>query len=211
MIGSFLRTAEQAVQRIAAPETERAWTAPSALPGMTVGGLAGHLANQILSVRPTLAEPVAQGAEPISALDHYKRAVWVGAPRDSEANAGILARAEERCAAGPSATAAEAREELAALRAELGSERPAADRVVFVPQTGWALTLDGFLTTRLLELIVHLDDLAASLGGEPAPVDDEAYDAVLTLLARLAAHRHGQSAVLSTLTRAERAGTVTAL
>ncbi len=35
---------------------------------------------------------------------------------------------------------------------------------MFLPQTGWALSLGDFLTTRTMELAVHMDDLAVSVG-----------------------------------------------
>jgi len=74
-----------------------------------------------------------------------------------------------------------------------------------MPWVGWALTLDDFLTTRTMELAVHLDDLAVSVG-HPAPdLPDAAFEPVLTLLARLAARRHGQAAMLRALARSERA------
>jgi hypothetical protein len=79
------------------------------------------------------------------------------------------------------------------------------DGSVFMPQTGWALTLDDFLTTRMLELAVHLDDLAVSVGLTTPELPDTAFDPVLILLARLAARRHGQAALLRALARAERA------
>ena len=76
---------------------------------------------------------------------------------------------------------------------------------MFLPQAGWGLTLDDFLTTRMLELAVHLDDLAVSVGIATPELPDAAFDPVLILLARLAAGRHGQAALLRALARAERA------
>ncbi|WP_037577856.1 maleylpyruvate isomerase N-terminal domain-containing protein [Phaeacidiphilus oryzae] len=220
ILGAFLRTAEQTVRRLSEPEVAREWTAPSALPGMTVGGLAAHLAYQIHSVRETVDAPVPPGDEPIDLDERYARADWLGAPREAEINTGILARAEELARPGPEAVAGQVRKVLDGLRAEFGTDADGTDsggweeRVVHDSRAGWSLTLGTFLTTRLLELVVHLDDLAASLGREPAPpVDEEAYDLVLVLLARLAARRHGQSAVLRALARTERApeGGVSAL
>lgn len=74
-----------------------------------------------------------------------------------------------------------------------------------MPQTGWALGLGDFLTTRLVELAVHMDDLAVSVGLATRELPDAVFDPVLTLPARLAVRRHGQAAVLRALTRAERA------
>jgi hypothetical protein len=44
-----------------------------------------------------------------------------------------------------------------------------------------------------------------SVGLEPQELPDAAFDPVLVLLARLAARRHGQAALLRALTRVERA------
>ena len=78
-------------------------------------------------------------------------------------------------------------------------------QTVFMPQTGWALSLGDFLTTRMLELVVHMDDLTTSVGLPATELPDGAFDPVLVLLARLAARRHGQAALLRALTRTERA------
>jgi hypothetical protein len=78
---------------------------------------------------------------------------------------------------------------------------------VFLPQTGWALSLADFLITRMTELAVHLDDLAVSVGLAAPELPDAAFDPVLVLLARLAARRHGQAALLQALARVERAPT----
>jgi hypothetical protein len=67
------------------------------------------------------------------------------------------------------------------------------------------LPLRDCLTTRLLELLVHADDLALSLGVPTPDFDDEAADLVVTLLARFARRRHGTPAMLRAFTRAERA------
>jgi hypothetical protein len=74
-----------------------------------------------------------------------------------------------------------------------------------MPWVGWALTLDDFLTTRTMELAVHMDDLAVSVGLAAPGLPDDAFDPVLMLLSRLAARRHGQAALLRALARAERA------
>ena len=35
---------------------------------------------------------------------------------------------------------------------------------VLIPWQGWSLTTEDYLTTRLMEMVVHSDDLAASVG-----------------------------------------------
>lgn len=203
VIEGYLGAAGQAAALLRRPEPAGAWEAGSALAGMSVGALAAHLAYQILSVEPTLNEPVPPGRETLPLLEHYARAAWIGAPLDAEANAGIRARAEAAGAGGPQAVWRGATDALGRLTETLPGRDGTAP--VFLPQTGWCLTLDDFLATRLLELAVHLDDLATSVGVPTQDLPPEAFDPVLVLLARLAARRHGQPALLRALARAERA------
>ena len=58
---------------------------------------------------------------------------------------------------------------------------------------------------KLVELLVHSDDLAVSIG-VPSPEFDEApADLVVSVLARFARRRHGTAPVLRALARQERA------
>jgi hypothetical protein len=57
----------------------------------------------------------------------------------------------------------------------------------------------------MLELAVHTDDLAVSVGLGTPELPEAAFDPVLVLLARLAARRHGQVSLLRALARQERA------
>ncbi|MFJ7947944.1 hypothetical protein ACIQ6K_30495 [Streptomyces sp. NPDC096354] len=59
--------------------------------------------------------------------------------------------------------------------------------------------------TRTMELAVHMDDLAVGVGIATPELSTTAFDPVLTLLAGLAARRHGQAAPLRAPARAERA------
>jgi hypothetical protein len=54
------------------------------------------------------------------------------------------------------------------------------------------------------------DDLAVSLGVPTPLLPDPVFDPVRDLLVRLAVRRHSQSAVISALTRRERAGSIAA-
>jgi len=67
---------------------------------------------------------------------------------------------------------------------------------------GWAPTL---LVTSMMEIAVHSDDLAVSVGVDPPRLPDAVVDPVLVLLTHLSAGRHGPTAVLRALSRAERA------
>jgi hypothetical protein len=68
-----------------------------------------------------------------------------------------------------------------------------------------AIRLADFLPTRVLELVVHADDLAVSVGVEaPAPSKDTASVAIEVMIA-FARTTHGDQEVLRALARRERA------
>ena len=199
---AYLDAAGRAVELLGRPEVAEAWERPSALAEMTVGGLAGHLAYQIFSTDSALEEPASEHA-PIPLLEHYARAVWIGAPLDGDVNTGIRARGEGIASEGARSLWERAGAALAEQRSGFAGLRD--DQAVFMPQTGWALSLGDFLTTRMVELAVHMDDLAVSVGLATRELPDTVFDPVLTVLAHLAVRRHGQAAVLRALTRRERA------
>ncbi|MFE9692798.1 maleylpyruvate isomerase N-terminal domain-containing protein [Micromonospora sp. NPDC005806] len=199
---AYLTAARSAVTLLADPAVAKEWDAASALAEFRVGGLAGHLASQILAVPGVLAEPVPPG-EPVGLLDHYARGTWLGAPVDDEVNVGIRRSGERIAADGPAALLAAAGAAVDDLSAALPAEPDG--RVVHLARGPWSLALEDYLTTRLMELAVHSDDLAVSVGVPTPELPAEALDPVLALLARLAVRRHGQPAVLRALSRAERA------
>ncbi|WP_416902974.1 maleylpyruvate isomerase N-terminal domain-containing protein [Micromonospora echinospora] len=199
---AYLTAARSAVALIAEPVVARHWAEPSALDGLRVGGLAAHLGAQILRVPTVLDQPVPPG-EPLDLLTHFGRVPWIHAGPDAEANVAVRRIGAAAAEAGPEAL-------LAQVTATLDEVAPAvadapADRVVAVPPGGWGLTLDDYLVTRLLEIAVHSDDLAVSVGIDPPELPAEVIDPVFGLLTRLAVRRHGQPAVLRALSRAERA------
>ncbi|QNE17272.1 hypothetical protein F1D05_04260 [Kribbella qitaiheensis] len=195
-----------AVSRIAAgllrePSLESVWTGPSALAEFSVGGLAGHLAYQVLAIPQILREPIP--SEPtIALLDHYARVEWIDAAPDDEISVRIRAGGDQLAADGPTSLA----DELDAAIARLGADFVTTpDRAVRISLWGpWSLTLEDMLVTRMMELAVHSDDLAVSIG-VPTPVfPDSSVQTVVDLLTRLALRRHGQIPVLRALSRVER-------
>jgi hypothetical protein len=197
---AYLLAAERAVRLLAAEEVARGWAQESVLPGMSVGGLAGHLANSVLQVEWFLDGPVA-GAEPVSPVHYYARLVGTSVP-DSALNVGVRARSEETATVGPAAVGEQARAAWQRLTRRLADE-PADRRVSVLHRPGEEMLLDGYLQTRCVELAVHLDDLALSVGvSSPAP---EATLAVaVDVLVAAARERHGDQAVLHALARRER-------
>ena len=205
LVDTFPEVARVAADLIRHPEVAARWGDESACAGMTVGGLANHLAAQLANVVLLLAEP-AHDADPIPALEHYRRAAWVHAGLDDEVNVDVRTSADGYAASGPADLEERVAADLAGLPDALapvleGRRRPDS---VLIPWQGWSLTAADFVLTRTMEVIVHSDDLAASVGVETPVFPDVAADAVLALLASVAAERHGQAAVLRALSRPQR-------
>jgi len=79
-----------------------------------------------------------------------------------------------------------------------------------IPWQGWSLRRGDFLLTRQLEIVVHADDLAVSVGVPTPTFPADVFDPVRDLLVRMAVHRHGQSAVIIALSRSERGRDISA-
>lgn len=199
---AYLDAAAAVVDLLADPAVSTSWTAQSALAGFTVSGLAGHLARQVTRVSPVVAED-APAERPITLLEHYARARWVGADTDADVNVKIRRDGEAEAADGPEALVDRTATAVKGLRQTLPNQL--SDRSVYLPWGPWSLTLDDFLLSRMLEIVVHCDDLAYSVGVDVPPLSPAVVDQVIVLLARLAVQRHGATAVLRALSRTERA------
>lgn len=183
-------------------EVGDAWDRESALRGMTVGGVARHLVSQPECAVDFLIATCPSDAQVLSLVGHYERADWLLAPVDALANTSIRDDFNEMALAGQT----DAVETLARSRERLPAAIAGAGPTTYVPWQDCALPTDDFLVVRLMEIVVHADDLACSVGLSTPSFDPEVAEPVLALLAALAAHRRGQVAVLRALSRAERAG-----
>jgi hypothetical protein len=87
----------------------------------------------------------------------------------------------------------------------------AASTWMYLPWQDVRMRVDDFVVTRMMEIVVHSDDLADSVD-VPTPLFGPAVaEPVVALLGALAAERHGEGAVVRTLVRPQRApATVTA-
>ena len=200
----YLATAAAAAQLIGEPAVAAAWDEPSALEFYSVGGLAGHLAAQILFVGGFVADSAPEPQEkPVTLREYYAQSNWIDAGNDDGPHVRIRASGDAIASEGPEALAARVNAALDDLRKALPSR---SNGPVRMPTWGaYSLRFDDFVTTRLMELVVHSDDLAVSVGLPTPPLPTTATDAVVDLLTRLSARRHGPTAVIRALSRAERA------
>jgi uncharacterized protein (TIGR03083 family) len=207
----FLAASDAAIVLLASTEVTGRWAEPSACEGFTVGGLAAHLGWQVQSARWAVQSARPEPGAAVTALiAHYEHAAWIGADLEAPVNAGIRDTGEKRAEAGAAEVLRLTREARAYLAERFESLSP--DEVIAVPWIeGRAMTAEDVLGTRVLELLIHTDDLAVSVGLETPRAPESAYARVIGLLAPLAVRRHGPIPVLRALSRAERApGTVSA-
>ena len=175
------------------------WAEPSALDGFTIGGLAGHLARALDTIERYLADAEPAEEDVIDAVTYYR----IGRTKADDAqNAGIRQRGEEAGAIGPVALAAEHEARLDRVAALLATV-PVARRVA-VAGGAVRMLIDEYLPTRLVEIVVHADDLAASVGADPVAFHPDASTRVIDVLVGIARDQHGDAAVIRALTRRER-------
>ena len=204
---AVLAAVDRLTDVVASAEVADAWDQESALAGMTVGGVARHLVSQPECAVEFLTTPGPPDAPVLDLVGHYDRVDWLAAPVNAVENTSIRDDFNQMALAGH----AEAVEALRRSRAELDSAIHAAGTTTYVPWQDCSLPTDDFLVVRLMEVVVHADDLCASVGLPTPTFGPDELEPVLCLLAALAARRRGQDPVLRALSRHERAaGSVSA-
>ncbi len=198
---AFLTTARSARDLIASTHTRAAWTQASALDQMTVGALAGHLSRAItLPLQYLDADPPDTDDNLLTAAEYFS-SVGLTFDLNDSVNTQIRERGTAEAELGIDALVDRVDATIAALERRLPSE-PAERRLR--KSAGQALLLDEYLVTRIVELAVHADDLAASIAIETPSLDPVATACALGCLLQVARDRHGDSAVLRAMSRRER-------
>ncbi|MFN0092245.1 MAG: maleylpyruvate isomerase N-terminal domain-containing protein [Acidimicrobiales bacterium] len=198
---AFLASARLARAVIAEPSVAERWEQASALPEFTVRGLAGHLGRAVWLVNVYLdAEPPGPEAAVLSA-PHYFTSLPISPDLSSELNRAVRERGESEAEAGVGAVLARLDDAIAVLERRLEDEP--ADRTI-AAIAGLVLRLDDYLVTRLVELIVHLDDLAVSVGAPTPDLPAEATEVTIDCLLQVSRGRHGDLAVVRAMARRER-------
>jgi hypothetical protein len=199
---SFLGAVAEARALIASREVAAKWREPSALNDMTVGALAGHLARAAFVVVSYLeAAPDVDPATATTTADEYFEAVVAAGAADPRLDAGIRARATEEAEAGRDALVERVDATLLELDRRFGAEP--AERAVKVA-LGIEMPLDEYLVTRMIELVVHSDDLATSAGLETPEFDAMTMACVVGCMLAMVRARHGDLAVVRAFARRER-------
>jgi uncharacterized protein (TIGR03083 family) len=205
IVDGYLAAAGLAAGLLRDPAVGHHWTEPSALPEYRISGLAGHLGMALFRALDVLDTPLPDDVAPVDAARYFAYTA-PGQPVDDPIQQRIRSLGEEVAGAGRADLVRRVDATLDTLRTTLPTLPP--DRLVCF--RGRVLRYDQWLVTRLVELAVHMDDLAVSLDIETPPLPPEAADLVLTTLVRIAAAHHGAVPVMRSLSRRERAVVISA-
>jgi uncharacterized protein (TIGR03083 family) len=202
----FLETALAAQTLLFEPALAERFDGPSSLAEFSVRGLAGHLLRAMTSVEGYLDRPEpdagpASGGAVISAAEYYAAVVGDESDINSDVQRAVRQRGLEAASGSPEEFVAGWGDTIARLTGRL--EREPGGRLVRV-FGDMVLELDEYLVTRLVELVVHTDDLAVSLGAALPPLPVAATGLAIATLVDVARIRHGDAAVLRALARRER-------
>lgn len=193
-----IESAAAAADLVGSPPVAEQWSEPSALEGMTVGALAAHL------VRATGAVLAYLDRTPVEAQvdgELLTKVTYFHAAIDAPIHEQIKEVSADEAGAGVATVAARAREVAEELADRLPTEP--ADRLVGALGKRM-LTLDDFCRTRMIEIGMHIDDLAVSVGVPTPELGADVTGEVIDIVVGIARHLHGDWAVIHALARAER-------
>ena len=190
-------------------EVAAAWGEPSVIARYTVGGVAAHAVHGVVWLEQLLVDPEPVGSRPVSlaeffGLNRVDHDVDPELPEDPF-SASLLAAAEGFARTGIDTV----RASLTASHDHLVGlldEAPPSRAVAVIRVSGGQVPLSDYLRTRVLEVVVHGDDLVCSVPALAGPEPPRASMAVsLDVCLELAQARVGGPAVLRGFTRRERA------
>jgi Mycothiol maleylpyruvate isomerase N-terminal domain len=193
-----IEAVDAAAALIGRDEVVARWDEPSALAGMTVGALSAHLVRAAGAVLAYL-DRTDPAARPDGAL--LTSVTYFHAAIDSPIHERIKEVSATESMAGPAELAARCAQVADSMRIRFAAE-PSGRLVAALG--GRMLTLDDFCRTRLIEVLLHLDDLAVSVGVPCPETDEEGRAMVIDVLMGIARMLHGDWEVLRALARDER-------
>ena len=198
----FLDGARVVAAALAAPEVRRCWDDASVLDDQRVAGLAGHLARgSVWVVQDYLDAPAPDLQVDTDDAAHYFSSLLDAL--DPDDHRAVRERGASVAEVGHDALVASLDERLEALRQRLDHEDPS--RPVTVAG-GKVMRLADYLETRIVEQVVHLDDLARSVGVQRWAMPAGADALVIAVGVEVARRRRGDLVVLRALFRPEAPG-----
>jgi hypothetical protein len=204
-IGAYLDAADWLIEVMGGLELAQAWGQPSAVSRYSIGGMAAHaVQGGVVRLIQVLNDPEPADGRPVTLADFFGPNRMARPDDDDPLFAVLRAGAEEVALQGQPAlleSCRSARSTLAVLLPTI----PANRAVSVVRIAGGVVSLRDYLRTRVLEVVVHGDDLVASVSAcdalDPPPA---AVEVCLELCLELARAQLGDLAALRAFTRAER-------
>ncbi len=202
----YLDAAAAAIELVRSDAVASAWDLPSALDEYDVGALAAHVGRAIFTLEIYLAEPEPDPASlpaagVLDAAGYYAAVLGDADPVDSDLHRGVRQRSAAAAAAGHATLVADLERSLDAQRAL--DLHP--DRLIAVLD-GVVVRIRDYYVTRLVELLVHTDDLASSVGVRAPVAPSGAWELLAPVVQQIALARHGARGVVLGLARPERHG-----
>ena len=193
----FLATCANVAMALADPRIAEAWNEPSILEEQTIGSVAAHVGRGCWVALDYLDQGTPTGMVDFdSAADYFAKLLDAATP---ELHEGIRQRGAEGAQAGAEGVLSQLRERIVEMQGRLATERE--DRLVTVYGDN-VMTLDDYLETRILEQVVHLDDLARSIGAERFSITEGAEALVIACGAEIGRRRFGNTTMVRALFRA---------
>lgn len=195
----FLETVDTVRPLLDHTQLAKRWEEPSCLERMTIGSLTAHLTRAATLVSRYLET---EGKPPLLDAPGYYINMMEQADTDLDSQLAVSVR--ERADADAAPGLETVRDRWDELRARLGESLPMVpeDRAIGVRAA--SMTVHEYLRTRLVEMVVHADDLAASLGVDPPALPEDATRDVLACLIEIASRRSGTLDVIRAVSRVER-------
>ncbi|HEY1652161.1 MAG TPA: maleylpyruvate isomerase N-terminal domain-containing protein [Acidimicrobiales bacterium] len=190
---------------LARAEVAESWGQPSALAHYTVGGIAAHAVHGVLWLEQVLKDAEPRGLKTVAIAEFFGLNRVDGAEGDDPLAASLRSAAESFAQTGApmvEVACTTARDELVGLLSAARTNRA----VPVIRVAGGQVPLCEYLRTRVLEVVVHGDDIVSSVRGLHVPDPPPgAVGICLEVCVELARARVGDVVALRAFTRAERA------
>ena len=204
LVGAYLGGVDWLLDILGRAEVRGAWAQPSLLPDYSVGGLAAHAVHGVVWLEQLLKDTQPVGLRRVSVFEFF------GPNRVEKESVDPIAVSLQSAAEAFAHTGADAvtaacttsRKELLGLL-----EGGSSDRAVPVLRVaGGRVALCDYLRTRVLEVVVHGDDIVCSLPGLTSPDPPvRSMEVSLGVCLELARARVGDLGTLRGFARTERA------
>jgi uncharacterized protein (TIGR03083 family) len=198
VVAAFVESGARAHAVLATDGVGNAWNAESILPEMTVGDVAGHLLAVLIMFDRRYDVPTPPGVAPVDPVGGYAD-IRLAEPSDLDRPPFRMPREGGRrvSARGHATVIEQFGATLARLDARLRADGP--ERPILVGDGTVPMTLRAFTTTRIVELVVHADDLAESVGTAVPPLSHDAAAIVIDHFVMAVRRRVGAAATIRAL------------